>query len=119
MSERVLQHKLTEISQMIKQRIQKKQDIMELSAQKMAIETRINIIIGLIQQGKLLGITLCHVDHTFNLIGELTVEKYAEMLQTKIADEKYCEKIFRSRGNTKYADGCLLRIKLMEEELNG
>lgn len=36
---------------MIKQRLQKKQDIMELSAQKMAIETRINIIIGLIQQG--------------------------------------------------------------------
>jgi hypothetical protein len=50
-SERVLQHKLSEITKMISQRQQKKQDIMELAAQKMAIETRINIIIGLIQQG--------------------------------------------------------------------
>ena len=41
------------------------------------------------------------------------------MIQTKIADEKYCEENYRSQGNKKCADGCLLRIKLMEEELSG
>jgi hypothetical protein len=52
-------------------------------------------------------------------IGELTIEQYSTNLNTRISDEKRYAEYYEKKGNTKYRDSCLVRVKLMQEELAG
>lgn len=121
MSERVLQHRLTQLKQQAATTKGAELNL-SLNAQILAVETRINAIIGLIQQGMLQFPSFLPRLASFRFfspLGELTVEKYAHNLNTRIKDEKEYAAYWAKRDNKKYSAGCLLRMKLMQEELEG
>jgi hypothetical protein len=126
-SERVLQHRLTQLKQQAASSKGAELNL-SLNAQILSVETRINAIIGLIQQGPFSNASVfCFCFLLFFIIiiirrlllGELTVEKYAHNLNTRIKDEKEYAAYWAKRDNKKYSAGCLLRMKLMQEELEG